>query len=105
MTNGNTYTTMYMHLAKALVSKGDTVTKDTVIGIMGGGHNPNTPSNYTPWDTCTTGAHNHFTIATGLYGIDYSSWASFMSHTFNPRTIVNFPSGRYNWWTDRLSKY
>ncbi len=105
MTNGSTYTTMYMHLAKALVSKGDTVTKDTVIGIMGGGHNPNTPSNYTPWDTCTTGAHNHFTIATGLYGIDYSSWAAFMSHTFNPRTIVNFPSGRYNWWTDRLSKY
>lgn len=105
MTNGTTYTTMYMHLAQALVSKGDTVTKDTVIGIMGGGHNPNTPSNYTPWDRCSTGAHNHFTMATGLYGIDYTSWASFMSHTFDPRTIVNFPSGRYNWWTDRLSKY
>ncbi len=105
MNTGATYTTMYMHLAKALVSKGDTVTKDTVIGIMGGGHNPNTPSNYTPWDNCSTGAHNHFTIATGLYGIDYTSWAKFMSHTFDPRTIVNFPSGRYNWWTDRLTKY
>jgi peptidoglycan hydrolase CwlO-like protein len=105
MTNGDTYTTMYMHLAKALVSKGDTVTKDTVIGIMGGGHNSSTPSNYTPWDTCTTGPHLHFTIATGLYGIDYTTWSAFMSHTFNPRNIVNYPSGRYNWFTDRLTKY
>jgi peptidoglycan hydrolase CwlO-like protein len=105
MTDGSTYTTMYMHLAKALVSKGDVVTKDTVIGIMGGGHNSSSPSNYTPWDSCTTGAHLHFTIATGLYGIDYSTWSSFMAHTVNPRTIVNFPSGRYNWWTDRITKY
>ncbi len=105
MTNGSTYTTMYMHLAKALVSKGDVVTKDTVIGIMGGGHNSSTPSNYTPWDSCTTGPHNHFTIATGLYGIDYKTWSSFMAHTFNPRSIVNFPSGHYNWWNDRISKY
>ena len=105
MTNGATYTTMYMHLAKALVSKGDVVTKDTVVGIMGGGHNSSTPSNYTPWDSCTTGPHNHFTIATGLYGIDYKTWSSFMAHTFNPRNIVNFPSGHYNWWNDRISKY
>lgn len=105
MTNGSTYTTMYMHLAKTLVSKGDVVTKDTVIGIMGGGHNSSTPSNYTPWDSCTTGPHNHFTIATGLYGVDYKSWSSFMAHTFNPRNIVNFPSGHYNWWNDRISKY
>lgn len=105
MTNGQTYTTMYMHLAKVLVSKGDTVTKDTVIGIMGGGHKSSTPSNYTPWDTCTTGAHLHFTIATGLYGVDYKTWNAFMSHTFNPRNIVNYPSGRYNWWTDRITKY
>lgn len=105
MTNGKTYTTMYMHLAQVLVNKNDTVTKDTVIGIMGGGHNPKTPSNYTPWDTCTTGAHNHFTIATGLYGIDYKSWSAFMSHTFDPRSIVNFPSGRYNWFTDRMTAY
>lgn len=105
MTNGDKYTTMYMHLAKVLVNKGDVVTKETVIGIMGGGHNANTPSNYTPWDRCTTGAHNHFTIATGLYGVDYSSWSSFMSHTFDPRNIVNFPSGRYNWWNDRITAY
>ncbi len=98
MTNGQTYTTMYMHLYKILVNKGDTVTKDTVIGIMGGGKT-------TPWDKCSTGPHNHFTIATGLYGVDYTSWSSFMAHTFNPRSIVNFPSGRYNWWNDRLTAY
>lgn len=98
MTNGQKYTTMYMHLYKPLVSKGDIVTKDTPIGIMGGGKN-------TPWDKCSTGAHSHFTIATGLYGVDYTSWSAFMAHTFNPRTIVNFPSGRYNWFSDRLTKY
>lgn len=105
MTNGDTYTTMYMHLAKVLVKVNDTVTKDTVVGIMGGGKNPKTPSNYTPWDTCTTGAHNHFAIATGLWGIDYKTWNQFNAHTINPRNIVNFPSGRYNWFTDRLTKY
>lgn len=98
MKNGQTYTTMYMHLYKILVNKGDTVTKDTVIGIMGGGKT-------TPWDSCSTGPHNHFTIATGLYGVDYTSWASFMAHTFNPRSIVNFPSGRYRWFTDRMTAY
>lgn len=105
MTNGEKYTTMYMHLAKALVSKGDVVTKETVVGIMGGGLKASSPSNYTPWDRCSTGAHNHFTIATGLYGVDYTSWSSFMSHTFDPRNIVNFPSGRYNWWNDRITAY
>ena len=105
MTNGEKYTTMYMHLAKALVSKGDVVTKETVVGIMGGGLKASSPSNYTPWDRCSTGAHNHFTIATGLYGVDYTSWSTFMSHTFDPRNIVNFPSGRYNAWSDRLTAY
>lgn len=105
MTNGSTYTTMYMHLASVKVRKGDTVTKDTVIGIMGGGHNKKVSSNYTPWDSCTTGAHLHFTIATGLYGVDYTKWNSFMSHTFDPRSIVNFPSGLYNWWSDRITAY
>jgi len=105
MTNGEKYTTMYMHLAKALVKKGDVVTKETVVGIMGGGLKSSSPSNYTPWDRCSTGAHNHFTIATGLYGVDYTSWSSFMSHTVNPRNIVNFPKGRYNWWNDRITAY
>lgn len=85
--NGKTYTTGYMHLREMMVKVGDVVTKDTQIGIMGG--NPRKET----WDKCTTGAHLHFIVATGLYLKDYSSWSQFVSHTVNPRTIVNFPSG------------
>ena len=96
--NGKTYTTSYVHLRKILVSVGDVVTKDTQIAVMGG--NPRIET----WDTCTTGTHLHFAINTGLYLKDYSSWSSYVSHTLNPRTIVNFPSGG-SYFYDRTTKY
>lgn len=96
--NGKTYTTSYVHLRKIMVSVGDTVTKDTQIGTMGG--NPRIET----WDTCTTGAHLHFSISTGLYLKDYSSWSTFTSRAVNPRSLVNFPSGG-NYFYNRTTKY
>lgn len=96
--NGKTYTTSYLHLRKIMVSVGDVVTKDTQIAIMGG--NPRIET----WDRCSTGAHLHFSVNTGLYLKDYSSWSSYVSHTINPRTIVNFPSGGTPFY-DRTTKY
>lgn len=96
--NGKTYTTSYVHLRKILVEVGDVVTKDTQIAIMGG--NPRIET----WDKCSTGAHLHFSVNTGLYLKDYSSWSSYVAHTVNPRSIVNFPSGG-NRFYDRTTKY
>ena len=96
--NGKYYTSLYMHLRTINVSKGDTVTKNTIIGYSGG-------DSTTPWDSCTTGAHLHFTMLNGLVGTDYKAWSSsFYSHLINPRTKVNVPKlgSRFD---DRLSAY
>lgn len=96
--NGKYYTSLYMHLRSINVSKGDTVTKNTVIGYVGG-------DSSTPWDRCTTGAHLHFTLLSGLVGTDYRAWSStFYSKLLNPRSYVNFPSG-YGSFNDRLTAY
>ena len=84
---GSNYTTLYMHLKKVLVSVGQTVTKDTVIGTMGG--NRWGSPGYTPWDSCSTGQHLHFAMAEGLH----SSSSSMKTSPLNPRNLVNFPSG------------
>lgn len=97
--NNQYYTTAYVHLRKILVSPGDVVTKSTVVGIMGGDPGIET------WDKCSTGAHVHFQIATGLYLKDYSSYTTFINRTVNPRNIINVPAGMYNWFYDRVSKY
>lgn len=96
--NGTHYTSVYMHLQSINVSKGDTVTKNTVIGYSGGGSS-------TPWDSCTTGPHLHFTLLSGLVGTDYRAWSStFYAKLLNPRSYVNFPAlGRR--FEDRLSAY
>lgn len=84
--NGKYYTSLYMHLRSINVTKGQTVTKNTVIGYVGG-------DSSTPWDHCSTGAHTHFTMLTGLVGTDYRAWSSaFYSHLVNPRNYVNFPA-------------
>lgn len=97
LTNGNTYTSVYMHLYTINVSVGQTVTKDTVIGIMGGGWN-------TPWDYCSTGAHSHLGLATGLFGIDYG-WDYLKSHYIDPTDMINFPNSMYTPWYDRYTAF
>lgn len=97
--NGQLYTTSYAHLREALVSKGDSVTVNTQIGVMGG--NPYRET----WDKCSTGQHLHFQVANGLYLKDYMYWSSYTAKSFNPRNIINLPSGRYNWFYNRTTKY
>jgi peptidoglycan hydrolase CwlO-like protein len=97
--NNQYYTTIYAHLKKVLINPGDVVDRNTVIGIMGG--DPVTEY----WDKCSTGAHLHFGIATGLYLKDYYAWSSLTARVFNARNIINFPKGLYNQFNDRITKY
>lgn len=97
LTNGDTYTSVYMHLYTINVSVGQTVTKDTVIGIMGGGWT-------TPWDSCSTGAHSHLGLAWGLLGPDYD-WSQLYDHYINPASIINFPNSFYTTWYDRYTAF
>ncbi len=83
--NGNTYTTSYFHLATVNVHVGDVVSSNTVVGRMGGGSS-------TPWDSCTTGQHLHFSVADGLYLKDYYYWSDYIANQINPIYKVNFPS-------------
>lgn len=95
--NGQTYTSLYMHMYTINVRVGDVVTKDTVIGTVGG------DPRVTYWDSCSTGSHLHFTLMTGRVGVDYGAWSSnFYASLLNPRTKVNFPYGSFY---DRTSKY
>lgn len=82
--NGVNYTSVYMHLLNYNVSVGQKVTTDTIIGTMGGG---STSASRGGYDTCTSGTHLHFGLATGhnAYG--------FNTYSFNPRKIFNFPYG------------
>lgn len=84
--NGKTYTTGYMHLRSINVSLGQSVSPNSVIGTMGG----DPRQEY--WDSCSTGQHLHFMIATGLYYVDYSNYNTFVSHLLNPRNAIAFPS-------------
>lgn len=96
LNNGETYTTAYWHLRYVYVSEGELVTKDTQIGIMGGARSDH--------DQCSTGAHVHFIVATGLYLQDYYYLSTFNANRINPRIVVNFPA-KYVDFTDRYIRY
>ncbi len=89
---GVKYTSGYMHLLRINVNVGDTVTSDSVIGVVGGG---STASRNGGYDTCTTGPHLHFIIADGWYGgtgdNSYSSYSTFLAKTKNPKDILGLP--------------
>lgn len=88
--NGSYYTSSYAHLSKILVSEGDIVTKDTVIGMMG-----STGS--------STGNHLHLAISTGLRYKDYVYYYQYVARCVNPRKLINFPT--YGSWSDRVTYY
>ena len=92
--NGKKYTTQYQHLASINVKVGQTVRKTDVIGYSGG------YKGVTYWDSCSTGAHLHFTVLTGWIGSDYY-WSSdpdsgYYKNLIDPRTVVSIP---YSWST------
>jgi len=92
------YTTGYYHLKSINVKIGDYVDQNTVIGVMGG----DAPT--WSYDTCSTGRHLHFAVATGLYMKDYITWSTYQSKNINPITVVNFP-GNNGWFSNRVTKY
>ncbi len=83
--NGKQYTSVYMHLLDfANIKVGDTVKYDQVIGYVGGG---TTSVKYGGYDSCTTGTHLHLTLSRG-------HTTNHRSTMFNPREVIEFPSGR-----------
>lgn len=93
LVNGQYYATRYMHMQTINVSLNQEVTRDTVIGTVGGATGG--------VDQCTTGPHLHFQVAEGIYGKDIRS---FSDQAKNPRYYVNFPAGD-GWFYDRYTKY
>ena len=77
--NGKAYTTLFAHLLTINVKAGDKVTAGTIIAQSGGG-----PSTWS-YDSCTTGAHLHYTVAEGFYlGVGangYSNYNTFVNKT------------------------
>ena len=97
--NGVNYTTVYAHLSSINVGEGQTVDRNTVVGYSGGAAGG--------YDQCTTGPHLHVTVATGLFWVDYYDWTYELNvkYSINPRSVINFPSGLYNSWDDRITAY
>jgi len=96
--NGSYYTVTYMHLYKVNVKVGDYVDQNTKVAITGG------YKSLTPWDSCSTGRHLHFSISRGLYLKDYTSWSTWTSKLINPRSMVNFPRSGV-WVSNRTKQY
>ena len=85
-TSSGTYTSGYFHLASINVSVGQVVNQNTVIGYSGG-----VPSIET-WDRCSTGAHLHLQMGTGIFMNDYFFYSNYAARKFDPRRLINFPA-------------
>ena len=96
--SGTYYTVTYMHLYKVKVKVGDYVDQNTKVAVTGG------YKTLTPWDSCSTGRHLHFSVTRGLYLKDYTSWSTWTSKLINPRTVVNFPN-KGVWVSNRTKNY
>lgn len=93
---GKKYTSLYMHLLTINVSIGDKVDSNTVVGTVGGGKGT------WAWETCSTGAHLHFSVATGWYGDknSYVSYSSFLAHLIDSKEVAKLPN-KGTWWYSR----
>lgn len=89
--NGKSYSSSYAHMSKVVVSVGDIVTKDTMIGYMGA------TGKY------VTGYHLHLAISTGLRFTEYTGQAAYVARTVNPRNYINIPTSGS--WKDRVTYY
>ncbi len=86
--NGKKYTTSYLHLNSINVKVGQFVKNTAVIGTVGGQKGTG--------DNCTTGAHLHFGMGTGWYGLDYISGSTWQARSVNPTSQISFPAkGKY----------
>lgn len=91
--NGVKYTTSYWHLLSINVKIGDKVDSNTVVGTVGGG------SKTRSYDSCSTGAHLHYMIASGWYGETYSTYSKFLANTKNPKDILKLPNKGTYWYS------
>lgn len=88
--NGVQYTSTYMHLYRIDVKVGDMVQSTTQIGTVGG---YSTSTSHGGYDTCTTGAHLHLSLAKGWYGKTYQSYSTWIANLLDPgqSKYVNIP--------------
>lgn len=86
--NGTKYTTAYLHLLTMKVKVGDVVSQGQIIATSGGGQSTMS------YDSCSTGSHLHFTIASGWYlGSGYTGYSTFVANSIDPRDIwPNLPA-------------
>lgn len=90
LVNGKKWTSTYMHLLEIKVKVGQVVTNETVVGLSGG----KTTKSY---DTCTAGAHLHFSLATGWYEKDYFGYNNWKAHLVDAAKQVPLPKS----WSSR----
>lgn len=93
---GKKYTSAYLHLLEIKVKVGQQITSSTVVGTVGGG------AKTSSWETCSTGAHLHLSLATGWYGATcssgcYTTSASWTAHLINPKDPLKFPNKGTYW--------
>lgn len=86
--NGTKYTTAYLHLLSMKVKVGDVVKQGQIIATSGGG------ASTMSYDSCSTGSHLHFTIASGWYlGSGYTGYSTYVANSIDPRDIwPNLPA-------------
>lgn len=75
--NGTTYTMLYAHLLSISVSLNQTVTNQTLIGYSGG---YSTAVGHGGYDTCTGGAHLHYSVSKS----HFTTWAHYYANLINP---------------------
>ncbi|MDE6284455.1 MAG: peptidoglycan DD-metalloendopeptidase family protein [Bacilli bacterium] len=75
--NGEPYTILYAHLLSVNVSAGQKITNQTIIGYSGG---YSTSTAHGGYDTCTTGAHLHFSVSKCVY----KSYSNYVANLINP---------------------
>ena len=93
--NGVYYASKYQHLHSVNVKENDKVSKDDIIGAIGGGES---------YDYCTTGPHLHFQLAKGIYAQQFYSFVE--PYSFNPASYIKVPNvkGSGSKWTSRYQK-
>ncbi len=75
--DGKVYVMLYAHLLSYNVSLYQSVTNQTIIGYSGG---HSTSAKYGGYDTCTFGAHLHYSVSEG----NWTNWATFYKKLINP---------------------
>lgn|SRR5574344_312969 len=93
--NGVYYASKYQHLHSTNVKENEKVSKNDIIGTIGGGES---------YDWCTTGPHLHFQLAKGIYAQQFYSFSE--PYSFNPASYIKVPNttSSASKWTSRYQK-